>query len=262
MKKILIIALVAMLIITFSASVVLAGSTDVAFVDDFEGVLTTEQYQTLNGRLSAFYDQSGIFVNIVIPESLSPYDEGQDYASEYALDFFEQNGYNDRAVFAHSVSDRKFGLATFGTAMNAFPDSAYEQISDDITPFMQNDDFFGAYTVFIDDCEKFYEMYASGNAYTPPVDITDYLIPIGAGLLLGIIISAAITGAMKRKMNTAVKPRAAANYVRPGSFDLTHSADRFLYQTTTKTPRPKSNSSSGGGSNSRGSSFGGGSSSY
>ncbi len=62
---------------------------------------------------------------------------------------------------------------------------------------------------------------------------------------------------MKSKMNTARIQKEAKNYVKDGSFLLEGSHDRFLYERTTRTAKPKSNSSSGGGSSSRGSSSGG-----
>ncbi len=60
-------------------------------------------------------------------------------------------------------------------------------------------------------------------------------------LVLAIVIAFLITGAMKAKMDTAQHQRAAANYIRENSFELTQSDDKYLYQNTTRTPRPKSN---------------------
>ncbi len=54
-------------------------------------------------------------------------------------------------------------------------------------------------------------------------------------LIIGIIIAFLITGSMKEKMNTAVVQRAAANYVREGSFDLRTKRDVFLHEHTTRT---------------------------
>ncbi len=68
-------------------------------------------------------------------------------------------------------------------------------------------------------------------------------------LILGIVIAFLVTGSMLAKMNTAVKQRAAANYVRNGSFSLSAQNDRFLYENTTKTRRSSSNNNS---SNNRG----------
>ena len=39
----------------------------------------------------------------------------------------------------------------------------------------------------------------------------------------------------------------AADYVRPGSMQLTHSRDLFLYSHVSRTAKPKNTSSGGGG---------------
>ncbi len=59
------------------------------------------------------------------------------------------------------------------------------------------------------------------------------------GLLIGIAIAFIVTGMMKSKMNTAVEKRAAADYIRPGSFALSVRRDRFLYENTTRTRKEK-----------------------
>ncbi len=62
-------------------------------------------------------------------------------------------------------------------------------------------------------------------------------------LIIGIVIAFLVTGAMVAKMNTAVKQRAAASYVRQGSFVLNEKNDRFMYENTTRTRKSNSNNS-------------------
>ncbi len=61
-------------------------------------------------------------------------------------------------------------------------------------------------------------------------------------LVIAIVIAFLVTGAMKAKMDTAQKQRAAANYIRENSFELTQSDDKYLYQNTTRSPRAKNDS--------------------
>ncbi len=59
------------------------------------------------------------------------------------------------------------------------------------------------------------------------------MIAFIAAIVIAIVIAYIITGGMVSQMNTAVKQRAAANYVRPNSFNLTQQEDIFIREETT-----------------------------
>ena len=61
------------------------------------------------------------------------------------------------------------------------------------------------------------------------------LISLGAGLVIGFIISFIRMG----KLNTKKSVKNANEYVKENSFKLTKSNDLYLYQTVTKRARPK-----------------------
>ncbi len=61
------------------------------------------------------------------------------------------------------------------------------------------------------------------------------MIELIIALAFAILIAVVITGSMISSMNTAVKQRAASNYVRPGSFNLTQQSDIFIREETTRT---------------------------
>jgi len=80
-----------------------------------------------------------------------------------------------------------------------------------------------------------YILTASG--FWENLDWTALLVCIGIGLLIGLI-----TVLVMRSQLKSVRPQnAAMNYVIPGSFQLRHSRDIFLYRNVTRTPRPKNN---------------------
>lgn len=58
--------------------------------------------------------------------------------------------------------------------------------------------------------------------------------PYGIGLLLGFIAAAIACGSMKRSMQTAVAKHEAAQYVEPGSVQITERSDQFLRTTRTE----------------------------
>lgn len=72
------------------------------------------------------------------------------------------------------------------------------------------------------------------------------LILIGVLIGVPLIISLIATAIQLSKMNTARSEDYAHNYIKPGSFKLTHSHDIFLYTRTTRVAKPKQNNRQGG----------------
>ena len=78
---------------------------------------------------------------------------------------------------------------------------------------------------------------------------------------MGFVLSLIIVGRMKAKLKTVRFQPAANSYMKAGSMNITESRDLFLYNTVTRTAKPKDNDSGGGSSthtSSSGSTHGGG----
>ena len=86
------------------------------------------------------------------------------------------------------------------------------------------------------------------------------LIWIPISIAVGVCLSFIIVGNMKSKLKTVRFQAAASNYMKNGSLNITESRDLFLYNTVTRTAKPKNNSSSGSSTHtsSSGSTHGGG----
>ena len=76
------------------------------------------------------------------------------------------------------------------------------------------------------------------------------------GLAVGLVVALIITGIWKRQLKSVRSKSAAADYVLPGSLQITGSQDLYLYSTVTKVKRQQSSSS--GSSSGRSHSGGGG----
>ncbi len=62
-------------------------------------------------------------------------------------------------------------------------------------------------------------------------------------LVVGLIVALIATSVMKGKLRSVYKQNAAASYVREDSFEVQKKKDMYLYSTTQKTAKPKSNDS-------------------
>ena len=60
-------------------------------------------------------------------------------------------------------------------------------------------------------------------------------------VIIGVLIGLITVLAMKSQLKSVHKRSDAHDYLAPGSMQLHLSTDRYLYENTTRTPKPKSN---------------------
>ena len=104
--------------------------------------------------------------------------------------------------------------------------------------------------------------YDSSNMPKEPMKRGWILVAI----IVGFILSFITVGNMKGKLKTVRFKPAANSYMKAGSMNITESRDMFLYNTVTRTAKPKANDSDSEGSSthtsSSGSTHGGGGGSF
>lgn len=69
------------------------------------------------------------------------------------------------------------------------------------------------------------------------MDITLLIISLVIGAVIGVIV----VNTMRAQLKSVRQQSGAGNYLRPGSLYLTQTQDTYLYQNTTRRPRPKQN---------------------
>ncbi len=164
----------------------------------------------------------------------------------------------DGIVFGQNTSERDYYTTSRGYGITVVTDEALDRIDEVIVPYLQDDDFYGAYDKYLDETTKFLAAAATGVTYSgEPTTSEDIMVAAIIGIIAGIIVAFVVTGVMKSAMNTARKKQEASDYVKQDSFILEQSYDRYLYENTTRSAKQSSSSSSGGRSSGGGSSRGG-----
>lgn len=64
--------------------------------------------------------------------------------------------------------------------------------------------------------------------------------PVIVCILIGLVIGFITVMLMKSQLKSVYQRSGAEDYVAPDSLDLHVSTDRYLYENTTRTPKPKS----------------------
>ena len=207
------------------------------------------EIESLLYNLSEKHDLDIVIVTTDSCENKSP--------RAYADDFYDENGFSDDGVLLLiSMYDSDWYISTAGYGITAFTDAGIDYLADRFVPFLSNELYFDAFSVFIQDCDNFIYQANMGEPYdigTLPKAPFDAATSLLISLVIGFIIAFIITGVMKSSLTPVKLSPHASSYIKDGSLEITNSRDFFLYRNITRTPKA---SSSGGGSKTHRSSSG------
>lgn len=270
MKKILsAITMVALcLLLTLPA---FAGNVTSYVVDDAD-ILSDSEEAKLNATLSQFSEELKCGIYVVTQSEI----EGD--IESYTDDYYDYNNYgygdeNTGVMLLLDMSERAWHVTTTGDSIiydiqpyteemgEAFvdgyssTDSFYEgfiSFGTKVKEIIENPDTFNSdYDEQESEYYDYDEDYFSPDedfyfSYTNDSVSSTIVIIIAVGVILALIT----TMIMKSKNKSVRFSANANNYEKPGSFNLRHQHERFLYHTITRTALPKDDDnhhSSGGG---------------
>ena len=241
-------------------------------MNDSAEVLTEDEDSELEASLEELSVRQSFDVIIATIDSLES--EGCTSMEEYADDLYDycQFGYGenrDGVLLLVSIGDRKWHISTCGYGITAFTDAGIQYLGEQMTPFMADGDYAGAFRTFVQWSDTYIDAARAGHPYDvnnlprEPLSLMYLFLALGIGLALAWVV----VHVMKSQLRSVAFQENAASYVREGSMKLTNQRDLFLYRDVHRTERPKeTDSGSSGGSSthtsSSGSTHGGGGGSF
>ena len=266
-------ALVLAVTLAVPAFAVEGGFADLYYrMYDGAGVLTEDEDNELEDALEELSLRQSFDVTIASIESLESVNA--DSMEQYADDLYDycQFGYGtdrDGVLLLVSVGDRKWHLSTCGYGITAFTDAGIQYLGQQLTPFMAEGDYAGAFRTFVQWADDYVTAAREGHPYDVNTLPREPLSPMYLVLALGIglVLAWVIVGVMKGQLRSVAFQENAASYVREGSMKLTNSRELFLYRDVHRTEHveEKDSDSSGGSSthtSSSGTTHGGGGGSF
>ena len=214
-------------------------------VTDGAGFLTDDQVAKLSEKLEAIRQKYDFEVAVVTEEEMSGYDE-----METADDIYDYSGFgggenDDGILFYISENPRAYWFTTHADGERVFNQNGIDYLISNILPALENNSYYRAMDTYADIAEELLDMAANGKPYNEKeLDTTYVLIVVGCALIIPLIIAWFMMSIKLGQMKTAVENDYAANYIKPGSKNLTVSRDMFLFSRVTKTAKPKNNSGS------------------
>jgi len=257
MKKFLTLLLMAVLLLTL---IIPVSAAEYSRLVDAADLLTDSEEQTLLKKLDTVSETWHMDVVIVTTDSLDGFTPTQ-----YADDFFDYLGYGmgsgrDGILLLVSMEERDWAISTHGAGIRAFTDAGQEYITDQVVPYLSDGEYYEAFSLFSDLCDDFIRQatedrpYDTGNLPKGPFNfVLALLICLGVGLVVALIV----TCIMRSQLKSVRSQSAAAEYVKPGSLQVTEARDLFLYHNISRRPKPKPSSGSSTHRSSSGSTHGG-----
>ena len=254
MKK-LSIALLILLVLISSA----AQADVMKHVADQANTFTDREIEKLEARMTGIYDVYG-FDTVIVTTRDSRGQTAQMYAADFYDEFRDYDAYPNGLIFSFNFDIGEYYEETRGMGMELFSDQGEGALDSLLRPYLDEPDYFGAMTAYLDSVEKTLSRHSTPGEGGKRILSTTLRLPTfseamaeSAGLLPfmligGIAIGFAAAFVMRGKLNLARPQGGAQRYTSPNSLRLRDTSDIYLYQTVSRTKIQSNNSSSGGGS--------------
>ena len=156
--------------------------------DDAE-VLTEDEDNELEDALEELSLRQSFDVTIATIESMESV--GADSMEQFADDLYDycQYGYGpdmDGVLLLVSVGDRKWHISTCGYGITAFTDAGIQYLGEQMTPFMADGDYAGAFRTFVQWSDTYIDAARAGHPYDVNNLPREPLSPMYLVLALGI----------------------------------------------------------------------------
>ena len=246
-----------MLILCLLAGFTLTTYASPSHLVDGAGLLTGTDAANLESKLSQISNRHNVDLVIITVDST----DGKT-PLDFADDYYEYNGYRaDGILLLVSMEDSDWWVSTTGYGITAITDAGLAYISDRFVPCFSNGEFAEGFHTFADLCDEFITQAKTGDPYDShnlPKDPFQFVTNLVIALIVGLLAAWIATGRMKGKLKTVHQQVKADDYIAPGSLQLTHSRDLFLYAHIDRREKPKSSSGSSTHTSSSGTTHGGG----
>lgn len=237
-------------VLTAVFAIPVRAAADLSLVEDYAGLLDSEEEQELLAKLEEISSRQGMDVVIVTMDSLDGYT-----ATQMADDFYDYNHYgqgstNDGILLLIAMGDRSWAISTTGAAISVFTDEGQKYMVEKFRPYLSDGDYMQAFVKFADLCDSFITQARESQPYDvgnmPKESVGMEWIAIS--LIIGAVLAFLITGAMRMQLRSVRRQAEAGYYHKNGGLHLTRRNDIYLYRHVQKHAKPKDNGGGRGGS--------------
>lgn len=219
------------------------GSSPALF--DGADLLTDGEEAAVLSRMEQISRQYQVEIVVAAVEST----DGAD-ADDFAEAYYDSGTYGyghgrDGVLLLVAMESRDWRILSNGRGSDAIGSGEIDEIGNAVQPLLRDGEYEEAFLTFAEGCAYYLEGELHGFAFETGKNL---LISVGIGFAAALVV----TGIWWAKLKSVKRRWNAAEYVVPGSMNLTHSSDFFLYRNVTRIQKASSSSSSSGSSRSIG----------
>ena len=231
-----------------------SADDELYFVEDAARLLSDTQWRALETKAEAIARAFRCEVRIIIVDDMRNYgyyDPGDLAYEIYATYGLGYGADRDCLILTLSMDDRDYDLRVWGTYGNrAFTLYGIDTLLDrHILPLLRNNDYYGAFSVYLDQAEAYLQMAEVGAPFDRRTDLVamrrTFQLKLAVTILVPLLCAWITCSVWKAQMKTARIAGTAFNYIPAGGFRLANQSDIYLYRTRTRTRIQKSSSGSG-----------------
>ncbi len=212
---------------------------------DFSGVVTDEEAERLDAKLSRIESKLGIPARIVVLEDFTD----PEWNPEGIRDIipFAKYLYDDAmftgVMLVISTGDRDWAIHAGDDVDTTLNQKVVDYMGKEVSKFLKKDDYYGGFNRFAELASETLTAHTSGVEYVVPRNqLAWWWLPLA--IVIGALISLGIMTALTAPLRTVSMKAGASSYLVNNSLNYHDSRDIFLYRNVVRTRREKSDSSS------------------
>ena len=211
-------------------------------LDDRANLLSSAEKNRVEKTLDEISAKFNVDIVIVTVNFISGFT-----ADSYAENYYDSNGIGtgtgkDGALLLVCMAEREYRILSNGMVGDAIDDDAIDSICDEIVDDLSDGDYEEAFLTFARECDYYIDGHLNGFPFPA---LETLLICLGVGLVIALIV----TCIMASRLKSVRQKQGAGEYTKPGSMQVTHASDLFLYRNVTRVKIQTNNTSgSSGGS--------------
>lgn len=210
---------------------------------DGADLLTAGEKIRIESILDRVSDQYGVDIVIATVDSAAGHSVDAYVEYYYDSNNLGTGSRRDGALLLICMAEREYRILSNGMVGDAIDDSAIDSIGDSIVDDLSDGEYAVAFETFARECAYYIDGHLNGFPF-----------PAGRNMLIclvvGLVIALIVTGIMRSQLKSVRRQPGAGEYTKPGSMQLTHSSDLYLYRHVSRV-KIQRNNSSGGSSGSR-----------
>lgn len=228
-----------------------AAEPQLNHVTDAAGLLTEEEWETLERKAAGMSDTYRCDVYIITVSDFLEY-TSQTGVYEGAKELYRTYdlGYGTEksgVLLLLSMAERDYSLIAYGYGNIAFTDYGKDKLAEVFLDDFRGDDWYDGFSDYLEKCEDMLSAARAGN----PLDVGSNPAIGGAGvaisIVLGCLSSLGICALLATTMKSVGIKTEADAYIREGSVRFNVRADQFTHVTRSRVKIEQQTSSGSGG---------------